>query len=669
MKENKTECHLLKILFTIFLLFTCFTTICFGYEKTYVKDTFLVKMKVDSLLHEVDSLMGMQSEYAELIIDTTLNFSKAIGYKKGEAESILKLGTIYEKRVNFKEAHKYYNQSIEISKALNDRMLLFRSLKSRGNLFYSNGFNEDALNNYITAMKIAEEENFQKEKILIYNNVGLVFSEQKNYEKAKEYIQKSLSLDPSSNIKYNIYNNLGIQYFHLHNYDSAGWCYHQSLIICDIMKKEELKAAPLANLGLLYSKQKKYEKALEYFHKAKKIYDKLGLKLEQIPTLSNLGRLYQDLGDYKSAIKYLEKGMDYAQEANNKSIQYKLHFNLAWVYKDIGEVDLSWGQIMIYKNLSDSIQSIESNKRIENLLAKFEIEQKEKEIELLNKEKELQIALLVAKQSEVERQSQFRNITIISSIIIVIPILILLVVYQQKIKANELLTLRNEEINKQKILKLIQDHEMKTINATIEAQEKERIRIASDLHDGIGGTLASIKLNLVQVKKEIGGQKLKNIICKVDDTCQEIRTISHHLMPLKILQSSFKEMIENYLKEIAESNSLKLTFSSYPKNKINQLPDETKIEVYRIIQELVNNIIKHAYAKHIDVQITGHKGFINILIEDTGVGFDTSKINYGIGLNSIQSRVHLLKGDFNIDSSIGRGTIVNIDIPTDWNLY
>ncbi len=667
MIDYKTEQHFLIVLFAFFLLIICFSTQCFGDEIQQVTDTSFTRRKVDSLLLSFDSLIVNQPQEAEVYINSAMEYSKAINYKKGIAKCLIGLGNLMTRKENFKEAHNNYIQGIELVKTLDDKKLLFQCYKTHGNLFYSNGFYEDALINYMTAMAIAEGENFLTERIIIYNNIGLVYGEQKSYEKAKQYIKKALLFDPPLEIRKSIFNNLGIQYFRLIDYDSAFWCYQQSLKICDELNSEVSKAGPLSNIGEIYYYQQKYTEGLDCLFRAKEIYDQMGIKQEQIPVLSTLGRIFQNIGDYKNSIKYFKEGMAYAKESNNPLLIYKLHFNLAWAYKEAGQFDLSWNNISEFQKIRDSIVSFESNRRIENLLAKFEIDQKEKEIKLLNKEKELQVALLAAKQSEVERHSQIRNITIISSFIIVIPILVLLIVYQQKIKANELLSLRNEEINKQKIFKLIRDHEIKNINTTIEAQEKERKRIASDLHDGIGGTLAGIKLNLVKVKKEIGGQKLQNIINKVDDTCQEIRNISHHLMPLKILQSSFVEMIKYYLEEIAQSNSLKLSFCSYPKNMINQLSDETKIEVYRILQELVNNIIKHAHAKHIDVQITGNSGYINILFEDSGIGFDTSKTYQGIGLNNIQSRVRLLKGDFNIDSAIGRGTIVNIDIPIDSN--
>ncbi len=666
LQRDKSKYSLIKKVVVALLLLIYCPKFSFGTKNEVQLDSLNIIHEIDSLLLQFDSLFYENPQQAEVVINTTLQLSKVAEYKAGYTKSVLGTANIMASKGNFKDALDNYNQSIDLAKALNNMMLMFQCYKSRGNLFLTSGLYEDALSSYMTAMFIAEGENYQNEKIRIYNNVGLVYSKQGLYEKAKQYIKKSLSLNPPLGLENSILNNLGIQYVKLADYDSALWCYNQSIVICGKLESDVCEADPLGNIGEIYLFKQEYTKALYFLFKAKRRYESIGAKEPQIPVLSNIGRVYQNMGDYKNSIIYLEKAMKFAKEGNNPILLYKLHYNLAWAYRTAGEIDLSWDNLDDYQKLHDSIVSAESNRRLEKLLAKFEIDRKEKEIELLNKENQLQNAVLATKQSEVERQSQIRNITVISSFCIIIPILILLIVYQQKIKANELLSIRNEEINKQKILKLIQDHEIKAIKAMIEGQEKERTRIASDLHDGIGGTLASIKFDLIRLQKESDGQqRLQQVIKKIDDSCHEIRTITHHLTPIKILNQSFIEMIKYYLDEIAQSNSIKLSFSSYPKNELNQLSDEIKIEIYRIIQELMNNIIKHAQAKHVDVQITKRTGNINLIVEDSGVGFNTSKNYHGIGLHNIVSRVNLLNGDFDIDSSKGRGTIVIIDIPTD----
>jgi signal transduction histidine kinase len=247
-----------------------------------------------------------------------------------------------------------------------------------------------------------------------------------------------------------------------------------------------------------------------------------------------------------------------------------------------------------------------------------------------------------------------------------------MIVYKQKVRQKELLALKTEEMNRQQTLDMLMTFELKNIRASIEGQEIERKRIAQELHDGIGGSLAGIKMRMQSLTKkgEVNDQ-FKNVIQSIDDVYREVRTLSHHLTPPGMHRHSFVEFISKYLNDISEASKFELEYIFHGEEELNSLPDESKVEIYRILQELINNIIKHAEANFVEVQLLWSEDCVNLIVEDLGKGFNPASVKSGIGLNSIAKRVESMGGKLNIDSNPGRGTIINVDIycnPTKMNI-
>lgn len=214
----------------------------------------------------------------------------------------------------------------------------------------------------------------------------------------------------------------------------------------------------------------------------------------------------------------------------------------------------------------------------------------------------------------------------------------------------------NENLNR--LNQELQVQEQKKMEAVIESQEKERKRIAEELHDSVGQMLALVKLNLSGIESNSEkNQLIQKTSQLLDESIDEIRTISHNLMPPDLKSKSLTEIAENLLKR----NGLSYQFQTY--GLADNLTEAIKFTLYRIIQEIIHNIIKHASAKQIDMSITRTDDGINLMVEDDGIGFNTSLVNSGLGLKNIHSRVKLLNGYFDVDSSLNRGTIYNVTIP------
>jgi two-component system, NarL family, sensor kinase len=204
------------------------------------------------------------------------------------------------------------------------------------------------------------------------------------------------------------------------------------------------------------------------------------------------------------------------------------------------------------------------------------------------------------------------------------------------------------------------------MDSIIQGQEIERSRMARDLHDGLGGMLSGIKLNLSSMKgnmmiHENDAQLFNKSIVQLDNAITEMRRVAHNMMPEALLKFGLTEAVQDYCDGISESNLVKMKFTQLGLNTAIEKP--TEVILYRIIQELSNNAIKHATAKIIFIQLNKHEQGLTLTVEDDGKGFDANKTTKGDGLQNVQSRVDYLKGTMEINSKLGEGSSFTIEIP------
>ena len=180
------------------------------------------------------------------------------------------------------------------------------------------------------------------------------------------------------------------------------------------------------------------------------------------------------------------------------------------------------------------------------------------------------------------------------------------------------------------------------------------------MHDSIGGNLAGIKLQLASANQP---EELNNIGQQLDETYQLVRDISHTLIPKKFRENAFTELIGEYIRSISNTGKLSIGFHPYPEKLVNGIDEKLQMNLFKIIQELMTNTLKHAGAKNVELHLTVLDNELSLLFEDNGKGFDTSKSSKGIGSKNIMNRVNEMQGRLNIDSQVGRGTVVAIELP------
>lgn len=286
------------------------------------------------------------------------------------------------------------------------------------------------------------------------------------------------------------------------------------------------------------------------------------------------------------------------------------------------------------------------------------------ELEVENEKMDREKQLLIEKY----KKNYNGNLFIISlSLLIFVATTSILVLNNSKRKRK--LAEQQKAIETQKYLSLLKEQEINAINAMIDGQEKERKRIAEDLHDNIGSVLATLKLHfenlkLNREKKHFNQEELYNKTEKlIDETYLKVRSIAHAKNAGVIANKGLLSAIKIMAEKISSANKLHIEVIDFGLNK--RLDNSLEIAIFRIIQELITNILKHADAKNASINLSVYNDTLNLIIEDDGKGFDIKKVNLknGMGLGSIKTRIKHLKGTFEIDSSLNHGTSVLIDIP------
>ena len=304
---------------------------------------------------------------------------------------------------------------------------------------------------------------------------------------------------------------------------------------------------------------------------------------------------------------------------------------------------------------SDSVFSIEKNKKIHNLEQQREIDLRESKIKILTQESKLK-GLSADKE-------KLKNKLLIGGIALVMITGLSGVMYFVRKQRSEKL-IANEKINT-----LLKDQELQSVSNMLEVQEEERKRIAADLHDRLGSMLSTVKLHFNTVEQQIDTLREQNkdqyhkATTLLDEACDEVRKIAHNLVSGELVKFGLVSAL-NQLKETIEETG-KLSIKVYAFGMEERLAANTEISLYRIVQELLNNILKHAKASEMTIQLNKVENNLNIVVEDNGAGYDVNAAlaKDGMGLRNMQTRVKKLNGTIEFDSMKGRGSTTIIDLP------
>ena len=503
---------------------------------------------------------------------------------------------------------------------------------------------KEALERFYTALKLAEQSNDYMMQARAKVNMGWAMMELNQHEKAIASFKDALKLlaERKLTTAYNgtIYSNLASSYGAINQLDSS--LKYSQIAIGEARKNENItvEANGYYILGTTQIKQGKYNEALQSFLSAKPLREKIGDPFYIVSDMAEMGNLYAKLNKPQEGIAISKNALKIAADNKIDAKLPMIYSSLAANYEAAGNFKEAAEVYKKISDLKDSAYADANPKALAEMQTKYETEKKERQIQL--------------QRFHITRQ----KFLIAGAIALLIFGSLLGYSQYKRYRSKQEVRMKNELMRQQQL----------ATNAVIEAEENERQRIAKDLHDSVGQMMSAAKMNLSAFESEMKfaakDQQVafEKIIQLVDESCKEVRNVSHNMMPNALLKSSLASAIREFIDKLDQK---KLQVHLYTEGLDERLDSNVETVFYRVIQECVNNVIKHASATTLDISLIKDRDGISGTIEDNGKGFNTldkAKLE-GMGLKNITTRIEYLKGTVEFDSTPGKGTLVALYVP------
>lgn len=590
----------------------------------------------------------LSSEKAMQYGEEALKLSEKIQWEKGLAQSYNDLGIIYIDQSNFSKAIKYFENSLNIRKNLKDKKGVASAHNKLGIVYQKQGKLKEALQHQLEALTIYEE--LEQERWIAYslNNIAIINQNLGNLENALSYHKKAADYQIKLNDSYGegmSYGNIGNVYIKLSDTTRAIQFYNKALSIFREIDNKEAIAVELSNLGNIYVNQGRYSEAVNLLNESLEIREAIGDQKGISSSLLKLGESYTNTKNFTKAKQFLYRALNLAKKVQVVDEEIEAYLIIAKMYALQKKIDSAFLFTRKYISLKDSVYDQRLKQQIIDVQIRYETEKVEQENALLQSKNKLIATSLKQRKTE---------------------ILLLIFIIISIAGASIFLLYRRRQKQKIALDAAIIKHKEQQLQAVIDGQEEERRRIARELHDGVGQKLAGIKINWEGLSEEIqktkNSDQVKKIAGMLDKAAMEVRTISHQMMPKELEQFGLVPAIESLLRNSFENSNVQFDFNHLGME--NRLPEVIELNFFRIIQELVSNVIKHSGAEKLDVQLLKRPDAVVLIVEDDGKGFERKdKQDFGIGLMNIESRVKMIKSSLDIESEPGKGTTIRIRTP------
>lgn len=576
-----------------------------------------------SFIAEIDSLNAQSFAHLEKdlsnarkLANQALSSSKENNYHKGIADANMRLAEVALDELNYNKAIKHFENALNLrsrlglkKEELQSRVALAMTLSDFAkNLKFEEAktYNARALKSFSEA--IIQGEDLKDTLNLVRTNIHLgVHYGSKDLHESSKYFNRALLLslaigDSANSAK--CYLNISSNHYKNQEYDSAIFFARRAkTFTCSDCNGTLASNANL--LGLAFFATEQDDSALYYYNLCEQISDDNGYANELLSVYSNLinYHAFMDNGDWVQA--YFEA----------------------------------------YSNLYDSVNS---SKKIKQFAAAQE---------------QYHTASIEANSQKVKLRNRNLWLGIAASLLLLLGSIFVIRNTRQQKKLAE----QGKDIADRKIDNLLQSQEMKNLDAMLEGQDNERKRIAADLHDRLGSILSTVKLHFTSMEDKLSDLQKDNqdqyhkATALLDEATNEVRRISHDLSTGTIAKFGLIPALYELKNTLDSTKRIKVDILEAGMDE--RLDMNMEISIYRIIQELIANTLKHAQAKKVEIQLTKMEDNLNIIIQDDGIGFDTSKASEGIGIQNIKQRVSKAEGEIIFDSAKGVGTTVILEFP------
>ena len=606
----------------------------------------------------MDYVIAAENENTSQILpflNELVSISKEKNYRRGIQFGYMTAQIYYSDRGDFTNAMLYADSAFLFFKGDTARKVLLNVGYLHNNLagdYYKMGDYQMAIDNYIKAGQMLEK--YRPEAMAsVYSSMAEVYEKLFLPAKALEYDVKAIGVAEKSGDKSSIvkrYLNYAGRHVNLQKFEEADRLLNK--IEPMVMEVQESFAFVYfyQNRGYVFKHRKQLKQAIDAFKKAYGYAEKSDDKYQQLSLLTPLSDCLMDVGNMDEAYVYIDTLLTQSKRYKMRFGQLNAYNSFAGWYSAKGNYKIAFEFLQKKSALADSINTEEIKEKIATAETRFKVLGKDKEIKLLQSEKELQ-------QLSIRQKNTLNYILLGGAAGLLLILFLSYRNYRNK-----------QKLQQQRINELETENQLAATEAVLKGEEQERSRLAKDLHDGLGGMLSGIKYSLHTMKGNLimtpdNAQAFERSMDMLDSSIQEMRRVAHNMMPEALVKFGLDTALKDFCNDINQTGALQLQYQSLNLNDQN-IQQTTAITVYRVVQELVNNIIKHAAAKHAIVQLSLTGSNLQITVEDDGKGFDTSvtELVSGIGWKNIRNRIDFLKGKIDLRSESDKGTSVNIEV-------
>ncbi len=594
-----------------------------------------------------------------LILDHIRRVSTRTGYTRGIAKSLQMAGIIYSHSGRFEQGIGQLSQLIHYCLTTGKHPeLLALGYNIIGNIYQTQGKYREAAYYYHQTLRLPKEHVKESTVALIYLNLSRLTHKLKQPRKALYYMDRAEDLAQKNghyDLVCNINSYRGAIYTDMGLPDSAMYYLHTSTGLIRKYSHRyhdqllDIEYANMVYLADLWLQQENIDSARYCINRIDEIQTFVVPQYRNKASLTT-GRFYLHSGDYIKAEHYLLKALNNMEATHADNDLATVHLALSDLYDARGAHKVALYHNRNYIRLKDSLENEKITSNVHQLEVRYRTSEKDKEL--------ISQKLEISRQQNDAREKNLWIAVVTSGMILLV---IISAALYKKRQANHRLQQKEIQLLKQQQQALVQEQEIKQLKAMMKGEEQERGRLARELHDGIGGMLTAITLNLGTTTRkhpELSGYpSLTELMHMLEDTSAEVRKTAHNLMPEVLVRHALPKALMIFCEHIHEELPTELSCEG----DFSRLNKATELMLYRMVQELIQNILKHASATKAFVQLYIHDGKLRLTVEDNGTGFDTGREHYGFGLENLQHRIAALQGELSITSDRNRSTIIHIE--------
>ncbi len=597
------------------------------------------QIKVAEDLQDPDSAILLYKKLLQQSID--------INYPDGAYNALMQMSVLYREKDDYQQAQAILQQALGWAPKARRKDAFAWCYNNLGDIFESQGdYTKAAAYFYKALDEIKKVPGPSITAANINISLGYLYKLLGQPQKAMAFYNEAERISIAGHYDYQltgVYINKGAYYIDTHQPDSAKQYFTRVMALASQQNLPDLVAMGNSGMGASMVAAGAYKQAVPYLQTA------ISISKRNFPEIARdasyiLGDALLHLHKYKDAEAILVAALKETKSVNTRYNYIEAYTKLVEVYKATGQYRKAMDYMDSVAVLRDSIMSSETN-AINRMEIKYQTAEKDKEL--------AQNQLLIAKQENKLQQKNLLIASIIASIILVSLLLLLRYIKSQNKK----------HLQAEQIKALQRENTISILRGVVQGEEKERERLARELHDGIGGMLSAAMLRFMAMRHDnqtiVMTRAYREGMNMLDEMGDEIRKASHNLMPSVLLMQSLPEAVSSYCRSVQDGSKLQIDFQYY--GDFDQLNQDFKLNVYRIIQELLKNIVAHAHATHALVQLTVNDNILSLTVEDNGVGFAKDEATNGIGLHNMHTRVSVLHGHCTIESEPLKGTSVFIE--------